>query len=394
MFVPDSFWGNLSGHRSSKYLVKAFHTSGTKVGVYAPKNNYTIKQASEFKDIITYYEQTEYSFIQNFFPSFIKKEFLSIINSFKPDYIFYMGTIKNKITIDICRKYGLKYFYLPLTTEYYCIKNFAGLEDGPCTRCMTAPILSPFKNKCLGSWINFIQYFKEIFFSIKSKPRILNANKIIGYSNNQFKYLEMFGANPSKMLTMPIFFDPKTIEGIKSKKGDYFVMAGQNITAKGWHIIPYLIKKEQKIRFKLIMKNEHDAKEFITQNNLSEYLKNGFIEILIYLKDHKELLNIIAKSRAVLIPSYYPTTGEFYLLEALGLGKPVIVFDIGIHSEIIKNKINGMISKIGDINGFFDNIIQVNNDDRLWSKLSKNSKLTFYELLSFKKFEESIKRYF
>ena len=204
----------------------------------------------------------------------------------------------------------------------------------------------------------------------------------------------MFGAKPSNMLSMPIFFDPETIRGIKSKRGDYFVMAGQNITAKGWHIIPHLIKKEKKIKFKLIMKNKHDAKEFIKKNDLAEYLKKGFVEFLIYLKDHKELLNIIAKSRAVLVPSYYPTTGEFYLLEALGLGKPVIVFDSGIHGEIIQNKINGMISKIGDVDEFYDNIVKVNDDNILWNKLSKNGRILYDELISFKNFRKSIKRYF
>ena len=51
----------------------------------------------------------------------------------------------------------------------------------------------------------------------------------------------------------------------------------------------------------------------------------------------------------VLVPSYYATTQEFYLMEALGMGKPVIVFDAGIHKEVIQHKQNGMISKVGDV---------------------------------------------
>ena len=168
LFIPDSIWGELSGHRSSRYLVKAFASLGVEVGVYAPRENYSAEQESELKDILTYFEQSPYRFWQNIFPSIIEKEFLSILRIFKPDYIFYMGTIKNKVSIDMCIKYKIKYSYLPLTTEYYCVKDFAGLESGPCFQCFKAPILSPLKNKCLGTRKNVFQYAKEIIFTLKS----------------------------------------------------------------------------------------------------------------------------------------------------------------------------------------------------------------------------------
>lgn len=394
LFIPDSIWGELSGHRSSKYLVKAFSSLGIEVGVYAPKANYSIEQESELKDIVTYFEQTPYTFWQNIFPWIIKKEFLSVIDSFKPDYVFYMGALKNKVSMDMCIKYKINYSYLPLTTEYYCVKDFAALKSGPCFQCIKAPIFSPLKNNCLGSRKNFLKYAKEIIFSLKSKPRILRANKVIGYSENQLSYLELFGADRARMLKMPILFDPKTIEGIVSEQGDYFVMAGQNITAKGWHVLPSVIKKGRNIKYKLIMRDESQARDFIENNDLSSYLRDGSIEVLLYLKTHREVLDVVAKSRGVIVPSLYATTGEFYLLEALGLGKPVVVFDAGIHSEVFKNEKNGMISNVGDLNNFYKNIQQVNDDDDLYKILSSGAKDLFDELLSFKIFKNAMDAYF
>ena len=69
LFVPDSIWGDLSGHRSSKYLVKAFNRVGVEVGVYAPKENFTSEQALQLKDSFLYFEQTMYSYWQNIFIS-------------------------------------------------------------------------------------------------------------------------------------------------------------------------------------------------------------------------------------------------------------------------------------------------------------------------------------
>jgi glycosyltransferase involved in cell wall biosynthesis len=346
------------------------------------------------KNIMTYFEQTPYTFWQNIFPWILKKEFLSVIDSFKPDYVFYMGVLKNKVTMDMCIKYKINYSYLPLTTEYYCVKDFAALENGPCFQCIIAPILSPLKNSCLGSRKNFLKYAKEIIFSLKSKPRLLKANKVIGYSENQLSYLELFGVDRARMLKMPIFFDPKTIDGIVPEQGDYFVMAGQNITAKGWHVLPSVIKKGRNIKYKFIMRDESQAQEFIEKNDLTSYLQDGSIEVLLYLKTHREVLDVVAKSRGVIVPSLYATTGEFYLLEALGLGKPVVVFDAGIHSDVFKNKKNGMISPVGDFDGFYKNIQQVNDDDNLYKILSNGAKDLFDELLSFKIFHRVLSVYF
>ncbi len=394
LFVPDSIWGDLSGHRSSKYLVKVFNEVGAKVGIYAPKKNYTPEQEEELKGMAIYFEQKEYSYIQNIKPNLVEEEFMNVIKSFKPDIVFYMGTIKNKVTIDICNKHDIQYSYLPLTTEYYCVKDFAGLEDGPCFECIKKPIFSPFKNKCLGSRRNIFKYLKEITFSIKSKPRIINANKIIGYSNNQLSVLNSYGVNQEKMIKLPVFFDKDTIRDIKSSCGDYFVMAGQNITAKGWHIIPKIIKKSKNTKFKLIMRSENIASKFIKENDLNKYLDDGIIEIETYLQTHEEILNVMAKSRGVLVPSYYASTGEFYMLEALGLGKPVILFNVGIHGEIISHNENGMISEVGDIDKFSKNIEEVNMNDALFEKLSSGAKQLFEELLSLDKFKNNIDSYF
>lgn len=394
LFVPDSIWGELSGHRSSKYLVKVFSKSNNEIAVYAPKENHTKEQQDKLGKNIRYYEQTKYTYWQNLFPFTVAKEFIGVIEEFKPDFVFYMGTIKNKVSIDICIKKGIKYSYLPLTTEYYCIKDFAALPDGPCFQCIKSPFINSIKNKCLGSDTSSLVYLKESFFTYISRKRVLKANKVVGYSDNQLKYLSEYGVDQGQTIKMPIFFDPNTVSNIRTSIGDYFVMAGQNITGKGWHVIPEIIKAAKGIKYKLLMKSEKEANKFIEKNGLQDYVNRGEIEIILYLNTHNEILELMANARGILVPSYYATTGEFYFLEALGLGKPVILFDVGIHSDVIRNGENAMISKIGDIQNFSKNIERVNNENKLYSKLSCGAKNLFTELLSYKKFEESLNDYF
>ena len=80
------------------------------------------------------------------------------------------------------------------------------------------------------------------------------------------------------------------------------------------------------------------------------------------------------------------------MIESLMLGKPVVVFDSGIHKEIFVNKKNGMIAKIGDLDGYFKKIEQLNNDEKLCEIVSLGAKKLFKELTSFGNFKNQIKK--
>ena len=98
LFVPDSLWGNESGHRSATYLIKAFSSVNVEVAVYAPVTGYNSNLHKIVGDSgCKFFPQTAYRYYQNFFPNRIYAEFKLVIDEFKPDLVLYMGTIKNKI---------------------------------------------------------------------------------------------------------------------------------------------------------------------------------------------------------------------------------------------------------------------------------------------------------
>ena len=90
------------------------------------------------------------------------------------------------------------------------------------------------------------------------------------------------------------------------------------------------------------------------------------------------------------MPSYYPTTGEFVLLESLGMGKPIIAFNSGIHGEVLQHKVNAMVSSTGDLEDYASNIIEVSNNKVLRSSLSKGAHLLYKELTSVDKLRKNI----
>ena len=91
---------------------------------------------------------------------------------------------------------------------------------------------------------------------------------------------------------------------------------------------------------------------------------------------------MIAGSQGVLIPSIWPTTTEYGLLEALALGKPIIAFDIAAHSEFIKNGVHGFLCPLGDFYGFGHNIDVVAELSELDYNEMSNNDIALYKDLS------------
>jgi glycosyltransferase involved in cell wall biosynthesis len=72
------------------------------------------------------------------------------------------------------------------------------------------------------------------------------------------------------------------------------------------------------------------------------------------------------------------------------MGKPVIAFNSGVHREILRHKVNAMISRTGDLDDYASNIIEVSNNKDLCSSLSKGAKLLYRELTSVDKLRKDI----
>lgn len=391
LFVPDGLWGELSGHRSAKYLIKAFNLINVSIAVYASKKDYTDLQHKEIrKNNCLYFPKSNYNYTQQFFRKNSYQEFEDIVKEYKPDLVFYLGTIKNKISIDYCIKHNIKYVYLPLTNEYYCIKHYSGFKNYPCYKCLHGSLTAPLLTKCMPKEYGLLKLIKDKCIEYMSRRRVLNAHKVIGYGQNQINTIIDYGVKKSKTTILPVFFDPNSGDGIKARKGERFLITGQFLSDKGSFLVPHMIKNTKNVKYKAIIANDL-SDNFVMSNQLETYIKDGTLEIIDFLKSHDLLLKEIAQSKGVLIPSFYPTTGEFTMIEALMFGKPVVAFNVGVHQDIFIDEENGMIAEAGNLNQYFKKIEQLNNDPELFDKVSKNAHKLFYEITSFRKFSKDVK---
>ena len=391
LLIPDSTWGNESGHRSTQFLIKKLRSCNLEVALYCSDDNRDTQSDIFLKNNkIHYFQKKQYRFFHQIFEYFALREFKKVIKAFQPDHVLYFGAISNKTFTEYLIRESIPYYYLPLTTEYYCLKDFAGLEEGTCYKCINGNYFNALKNNCIQSENKYLVFLKKAFERYKSKQRILKANRIIAYSNSQLDVLEKYGVDKEISSLVPIFFDQDNLTNIETSKGDYFVVIGQCSVAKGWHLIPEIIRNTSGIKFKLIIYKDSVANDFIKKYSLQTYIESGIIEIVSNLAEHKDVLNVIAKSKAVIVPSIYPTTGEFALLESMGLSKPVLVFDAGIHKEIFIDRENALVSNIGDVEKFSKDIEDLSTNDELWTVLSKGAFKAFNQITDFKNFDSSM----
>ena len=76
-----------------------------------------------------------------------------------------------------------------------------------------------FINRCLET-SSPIPYLKGAIERLYSR-RFLNSRLVLGYSHSQRQTFEMYGLPRVKAVPSNIFFEPKSLDGIKSMKGDF-----------------------------------------------------------------------------------------------------------------------------------------------------------------------------
>jgi len=191
-----------------------------------------------------------------------------------------------------------------------------------------------------------------------------------------------YGILPERIIRVAVPFDPVRLLHGAPVSSDRYVFYGQSEDFKGFHLLPAIIAKAPNARFLI----------FPSNNQRWRQRRDEFISSISPFSDRVEIdesstwdngmAERIAGCRAMLLPTVWPTTIEYALLEPMGLGKPVIAFDVGAHRELLSNGDNAMLVPPGDIDQFVAAIEQVDSDPELRERLGRRARETFLEYTS------------
>lgn len=110
----------------------------------------------------------------------------------------------------------------------------------------------------------------------------------------------------------------------------------------------------------------------------------------------EEYLGRLARSRILVVPSISPEPFGLAAVEAMALGRAVIVSNIGGLSEIVENEHNGLLVSPGSADSLVQSMLRLANDQELCDKLgqqaSMDSDIRFGESNTLTPLEETYER--
>jgi glycosyltransferase involved in cell wall biosynthesis len=220
-----------------------------------------------------------------------------------------------------------------------------------------------------------------------------DADKIIVLTEYERKRLHnVYDIPYSKMEVIPNFVDYEAIKNITSKFPDKekmkklvlrnygdeptILFVGYFKPGKGLHVlieaIKILLKKGINIKLILVGSGflESYIKRVLALNNL---LKN-----VIHLKNaaFKDIIVAYYIADIITIPSIFKEGLPTTLLEAMAVGKPVVVSSICGIPEVIKDHVNGILVKPNDPVALSDKLTELIYNEDLRLKLGKNAEKT------------------
>lgn len=207
-----------------------------------------------------------------------------------------------------------------------------------CEMCANGNYSYCIKKKCVkNSLLKSYLAAKEAKYN-KKHNTYAKIDKFITPSNFYRKKLIEYGFDENKVVYIPNPLPLDTKYEVSQKVDDYLLYYGRLSIEKG---ISTLINAMKGIDYKLIILGtgpiEDDLRKQIEDNKLSDKV------FMLGFKSGDELQDYIKRAKAVVLPSEWYENGPYSAMEAMALGKPLIVSNYGGLPELVEDGVNGYI---------------------------------------------------
>lgn len=390
LLIPDAYFGNASGAIVAQIAKKILKKLGNEISIFSSDIN---EDQVEY-DGTKLYRRTPYNGLANWKEKKYIKEYKDVLQISGVTVIFTIGSITNKnlCYLEIAKKRGLKVISKIFMQDFFCVKFYANDFFQPCTKCLDDTYLESIVNKCIiDKPIDYVKTLNGILIRKRLEKILPEIDFLITSTEEQIGFYQKFGIPKYKCLKTPLYFDCNRLKNIEPSKGDYFVCIAQNRVEKGFQYLEKVLSYcDSSIKVIAAYNDMEQAYFAIEKYGFQKYIEKGMLQIKHDLKWEEGLAELVAFSKGVIIPSIWPTTTEFGLLEALGYQKPVFCFDVGIHHEVFINGDNGFVSQVGDCESIAKQLMLMNSDGNLYSKVSRNAGLLYKKMTDWNQWEKTL----
>lgn len=271
-----------------------------------------------------------------------KKKLEKLIIDEKPD-IAHLNIFQSQLTgsiVDVLYKNHIPMVYTMHDLKVLC-PCYTMLSHGKiCEKCVSGNFWHCVRNRCMKDSL-----LKSILAAIES--RIYRLNKtyrkldlIITPSAFYKAKLENAKITNSPIEHLRNFLPVGTEYAKDIEVGDYYLYFGRLSKEKG---VLSLIKAYKKAN---IANPLYLVGTGPIENEIKELIKNTYLEdkvCLLGYKTGKELMDIVKKSRCVVLPSEWYENGPYSLMEAQAVGKLCLVSNNGGLKEVVEDGVSGYV---------------------------------------------------
>lgn len=229
--------------------------------------------------------------------------------------------------------------------------------------------------------MSYLSYYEAKF--IKKNDYYNKVDLFVCPSDFYKKKLEEANFTKSKIVTLRNPLEIKELDSKSYVNGNYILYFGRLSKEKG---VLTLIKAMKDINYPLYIVGtgpiESELKQYVEENNLTNIKFWGY-------QTGEALNNLVLGSKVVVLPSEWYENGPYSAMEAMAIGKPLIVSSLGGLPELVQDGKNGYIyNKDIELAEKIIKTVSLNDDEYL--KMSNASYLIAKQLFNADEYVEKL----
>ena len=255
----------------------------------------------------------------------------------------------------------------PWVHSYACYQGFGFRDNDICTKCFAGDFRQAAKHHCVKG----IPSALSSTLREKLRKAALKYAFFLASSSDMVEKLLLYGVPESRISVVLLPYEVTNHDRPLARTTEtYFLYYSAIKDYKGIDVLKELLSQQPHIEVRILpMAGQMKLME---KHGLTKSMYPN-LKIVSNLHWGTEIRQNIQNARGILIPSLWPTTGEYVLLEAMALGKAVVAFDVGMHKDILIHGYNAMVAASTNWSQFIRNVtILYNNPDHA-NFLGKNA---------------------
>ncbi|MBQ8541072.1 MAG: glycosyltransferase family 4 protein [Clostridia bacterium] len=291
-----------------------------------------------------------------------KAKFDKLLTAEKPD-IIHLNIFQSQLTgsiVDVAKKHKIPIVYTAHDLKSVC-PNYQMMDNGKiCEKCLGGKYVNCFKSGCMkNSKLKSLLATMEAYV-YKFKKTYEKIDLVITPSAFYKKKIDEAGVMKCPVIHMANFL-PEGTEYSVSEIGSYILYFGRLSHEKGTMTLLKAYEKanaDKPLYYVGTGPIKEQLEKYIDEHNLSDKVK------LLGFKSGDELKTLVKESLCVVLPSEWYENGPYSIMEAMAVGKPVIVSDLGGLPEMVEDGINGYVVKPFDTDSLSEAIVKLSNSSR------------------------------